>query len=275
MGTCRQLSRQKIYIMVFCLCAMFLFYLLVPCNSGPKVVMVPKENTKVIYDSDQQAILYDDDMPIIFVGGMPRSGTTLMRAMLDAHPEIRCGEETRVIPRILGMRMQWEKSALEKKRLDEAGVTSDVLDSAVRAFILEIIAKHGAAAPHLCNKDPFTLKSMIYLSKQFPQSKFILMIRDGRAVVHSIITRKVTISGFDLTSYRKCLEKWNAVVETMYAQCLHVGSYRCLPVYYEQLALHPREWMIQILRFLDIPWNESVLHHEEFVGKPGGIALSK
>ncbi|CAL1543362.1 unnamed protein product [Lymnaea stagnalis] len=275
MGICRQLVRQKLYIVLLGLVLLYILYLAFPCDSGPKVVMVPKERTKYIYDTDQQAIPYDDNMPIIFVGGMPRSGTTLMRAMLDAHPEIRCGEETRVIPRILGMRTQWEKSPIEKRRLEEAGVTAEVLDSAVRAFILEIIAKHGSAAPHLCNKDPFTLKSTVYLSKQFPQSKYILMIRDGRAVVHSIITRKVTISGFDLQSYRKCLSKWNAALETMYAQCLHVGPRKCMPVYYEQLALHPREWMERILRFLDIPWNESVLHHEEFVGKPGGVALSK
>lgn len=275
MGVCRQLGRQKLFIAVFVLVILYLLYLAFPCDSGPKMVMVPKEKTKFIYDRDHRAIPYDENMPIIFVGGMPRSGTTLMRAMLDAHPDIRCGEETRVIPRILGMRTQWEKSSLEKKRLDEAGVTNEVLDSAVRAFILEIIAKHGPAAPHLCNKDPFTLKSSVYLSRQFPYSKFILMIRDGRAVVHSIITRKVTISGFDLTSYRKCLQKWNTAVETMYAQCLHVGPYKCMPVYYEQLALHPREWMVRILGFLNIPWNESVLHHEEFIGKPGGIALSK
>jgi hypothetical protein len=28
-------------------------------------------------------------MPLIFIGGVPRSGTTLMRAMLDAHPDVR------------------------------------------------------------------------------------------------------------------------------------------------------------------------------------------
>lgn len=206
---------------------------------------------------------------------MPRSGTTLMRAMLDSHPEVRCGEETRVIPRILGMRSHWERSELEKKRLVEAGITGDVLDSAISAFILEIIAKHGEAAPRLCNKDPFTLKSGLYLSKLFPHSKFLLMIRDGRAVVHSIISRKVTITGFDLKSYKKCLQKWNQAMESMYSQCLQAGVAQCMPVYYEQLALHPKMWMERILKFLDIPWNSSVLHHEDFVGKPGGISLSK
>jgi hypothetical protein len=54
--------------------------------------------------------------PIIFIGGMPRSGTTLMRAVLDSHPLIRCGEETRVIPRILNMRAAWKKSPVEWNR---------------------------------------------------------------------------------------------------------------------------------------------------------------
>ena len=39
--------------------------------------------------------------PFIFIGGHPRSGTTLIRAMLDSHQKIRCGEETRIISEIL------------------------------------------------------------------------------------------------------------------------------------------------------------------------------
>ncbi|XP_014664239.1 PREDICTED: protein-tyrosine sulfotransferase-like [Priapulus caudatus] len=214
-------------------------------------------------------------MPIIFVGGVPRSGTTLMRVLLDAHPDIRCGEETRIIPRILGMRTQWYKSQKEATRLEEAGLTASVVDDAIAAFILEVIAKHGEAAPRLCNKDPFMLKSAGYLAQMFPGSRFVLMVRDGRAVVHSIITRKVTITGFDLHSYRQSLSRWNQAMQAMWEQCRSVGATRCLPVWYEQLVLHPETKLRQILSFLEVPWNETVLHHEEQVGKPGGISLSK
>ena len=77
----------------------------------------------------------------------------------------------------------------------EGGVTDDVIYSGIAAFIIEIIAKHGEPAPVLCNKDPFTMKYMTDLTRMFPNGKYLFMIRDGRAVVHSVMSRKVTITG--------------------------------------------------------------------------------
>ena len=264
----RRMSVQRtcMYGVVLFLVTIVLYSWLLPCDSGNGKTRVPPE---LLLSQ------YNKNMPLIFIGGVPRSGTTLMRAMLDAHPDVRCGEETRVIPRLLGMRTQWAKSSKESKRLIEAGLSDQVIDSALTAFILEIIVKHGEVAPRLCNKDPFTLKSTMYLARLFPNSKYLLMIRDGRAVVHSIISRKVTISGFDLRSFRNCLEKWNQAIESMFYQCLRVGPERCMPVYYEQMVLHPEEWLHRVLNFLGIPWHEAVMHHQDYVGKPGGISLSK
>ena len=46
-------------------------------------------------------------------------------------------------------------------------------------------------------------------------------------------------------------------------------------VYYEQLVLHPKKWISLILDFLDLPWDENVLHHEKKINKPGGVRVSK
>ncbi|XP_045514303.1 protein-tyrosine sulfotransferase [Pieris brassicae] len=214
------------------------------------------------------------ELPLIFIGGVPRSGTTLMRAMLDAHPDVRCGQETRVVPRILQMRQHWVKSQRESVRLEQAGVSKAVLDNAIAAFCLEVIVGHGDPAPRLCNKDPLVLKMGTYVLELFPNAKFVFMVRDGRATVHSIITRKVTITGFDLTSYRQCLTKWNHAVELMYQQCKSLGPARCLLVRYEALVLAPETTLRAVLTFLELPWSEAVLHHERYINRPGGVALS-
>jgi len=273
------LSRGTKKLLVTALATLLVFYLFYKgsfsstAKDCPKTESMSKKTSMISQDGTLYE--YDRQSPLIFIGGVPRSGTTLMRAMLDAHPAVRCGEETRVVPRLLQMRSHWMKSQKESLRLEEAGLTGDVLDSAISSFILEVVARHAEPAPRLCNKDPFTLKSGTYLKQLFPNGKFIFMVRDGRATVHSIITRKVTITGFDLKSYRQCLQKWNAAITAMNEQCKELGPRNCLPVIYEQMVLHPEQWMRKILNFLEVPWDDAVLHHEQQINKKGGISLSK
>lgn len=59
--------------------------------------------------------------------------------MLDAHPDIRCGEETRVIPRLLGMHTKMIGSHLEMSRLAEAHIDEPLLRDALASFILTVI----------------------------------------------------------------------------------------------------------------------------------------
>lgn len=212
--------------------------------------------------------------PIIFVGGFPRSGTTLMRVLLDTHPDIRCGQETHVIPKFL-LHLGYVNKRREKRRLKEAGVTENVLDSAAASFIYKIIKNHGDPAPILCNKDPLSLRNTTYLSKLFPNSKFVLMVRDVRAVVHSLIARKVVIRGLRNHTYEDLLRKWSAAVTRMDDQCIALGRRKCLSVYYEHLVLFPERTMKAVFDFVGVKWNDRVLHHEELVGKPRGPVISR
>merc|ERR1712142_246681 len=265
-----------------CLILLFLFYLFYQIYQIQNMQSLRIDNISeklghyaIVKDARGQRKEYNSQThPFIFIGGHPRSGTTLVRAMLDSHQKIRCGEETRIIPRILQLRDHWYKSENEMHRLAQGGITDDVIDAAISSFVMETIVQHGDPADVLCNKDPLAMKQGEYLSKIFPNSKWIFMVRDGRAVIHSVIKRKITITGYFHDDPRGCLQKWNKVMEAMNTVCTNVGPAKCLVVYYEQLVLHPRRWMTIILDFLDIPWDEGVLSHHLKINKPGGVRVS-
>ena len=102
----------------------------------------------------------------------------------------------------------------------------------------------------------------------FPNAKFVLMARDGRATAHSIYTRQVGIGQMDITDYRDILEKWNTNMEPMWYQCKAIPN-NCLIVKYEDLVLHPRSTLKQILKFVGLEWNEIVMEHEKHMDHVG------
>jgi len=58
----------------------------------------------------------------------------------------------------------------------------------------------------------------------------------------------------------------------MYTQCMEVGNQVCLAVHYEQLVLQPIAETKRIFKFLEIPFDEAVLHHEQHMSN---ISLSR
>lgn len=218
----------------------------------------------------------DANSPLIFVGGVPRSGTTLMRAILDAHDEIHCGPETHILPIVFNAIDKFSKKPAFTNRMREAGISDDLLARAISAFTMEIMMHRNTSVPgrRLCNKDPMMHRNLGVVLKAFPNAKCIQMVRDGRAMVYSAITRGVGIKKWNLKDPEDCLRRWNSLTARMASQCQKAGRERCLQVPYELLVQQPEKWTKIIAEFIGIPWRESMLHHEAYVGVKGGVDLS-
>ncbi|KAF5400875.1 Protein-tyrosine sulfotransferase [Paragonimus heterotremus] len=186
-----------------------------------------------------------DNYSLVFVGGYPRSGTTLIRVMLDVHPMVRCGPETVVIPKMLH-HLNLLQTVSERRRLVQAHLYPKAIYASFAAFIRSLVEHAGEPAPVLCNKDPFSLVHMKLLSELFPTAKFINMVRDGRAVVASIIKRKVRLAVRNY-SHEEHMDRWANVTWKILEQCDVLGPTTCRTVFYEKLVLRPRENMQAIL----------------------------
>ena len=117
----------------------------------------------------------------------------------------------------------------------DSGLSTAMYDALVAEFVLKVIVEHDRAAPQMCNKgksccissvmnlllDPFVLRQMNLLSlpNMFPNSKYVLMIRDPRAIANSLRTRNITISGVDNDSLESIFSNWNRNMRFMLSQC--------------------------------------------------------
>ncbi len=126
----------------------------------------------------------------IFVGGVPRSGTTLLRVILDTHPRVFCGTELRVIQSLAHLwRNAWESAARPLK--EGYGIEAEDFRRIFRDLILSFLnpAWERSGKPRLAEKTPSNFLAFTELRLLFPESPLIHIIRDGRDVVTSRVER--------------------------------------------------------------------------------------
>ena len=264
-------------------------------TGGVNAAMIKLDDKGTMMYRDWQAKRSD---PILFIGGCPRSGTTLMRVLMDAHPDVRCGEETHIIPEFLenqdfrasdNQNRPDEEWLRNQVRLDEAGITKELQHEAQAAYLLRIIEGHGPPAKYLCNKDPLVLWRIPFILDIFPNARLVMMVRDGRAVAHSIVERDIGIGGTDgilvdhaeKTGYNRkvadALDVWAVSGRRMDKWCT-MFSDSCMAVVYERLVQEREngkdKYLRRIFQHAKVPWDDAALDHTKAL-QSGETTLSK
>ncbi|KAJ8043676.1 Protein-tyrosine sulfotransferase 1 [Holothuria leucospilota] len=258
--------RQRSVFILKVLLAITVVYLSFQCtlnskttNTTLKDAMWPGLRVVTTFEKDRRT------SRMVFIGGPPYSGATLMRDLLNLHPRMTCRMPPKgmVLSRLAGLRTQWDITQAKSNGLREIGLTAREIDTVVKKFILKALgvpAKSNKTV-EACVEDDSALNSMEYLRELFPGSKFILLVRDGRTLVQSIISGKVKVSGYDASNYEKCFKQWDENVKNLYNNCLDAGSSTCTVIYYEKLRRNPLKWLKYVLSFLQVDWKPSILHH--------------
>jgi Sulfotransferase family len=219
-------------------------------------------------------------VPAPFVVGVARSGTTLLRLMLDAHSELTIPPETHFVPKLVTHCERWIAEGVDteelRRRAFELIVTHprwgdfaldkeelwDRLEQCERvgpgdpsrAFFEAYAARQGK--PRWGDKSPPYVWKGPRIQRGLPEAHFIHLIRDGRDVALSL--REVSWGPDDVT---EAAGKWVQELgrARRRARRLLPGTY--MEARYEDLVTDPKPVLERICAFVDLPWDEKMLDY--------------
>lgn len=186
-----------------------------------------------------------DHRGLLFVVGMPRSGTTLVEQILDAHPEVTgCGE----LPFISDLSMR-----LPLAFEPDAGRLQAEAD-AYLAFAERVV---GQGSRWLVDKAPLNAFHLGLVARLFPGARVIWCRRDARDVALSIYSENFSKAARFSTE----LDGIGALIEAQHSVMRHWQDVLALPILevrYEALVSDVDAGARRLLDFCDLQWNENV-----------------
>jgi hypothetical protein len=203
--------------------------------------------------------MINPDRPI-FVIGSPRSGTTLMRSILDAHPNIFCPSWETGLFVHLGAMLNGDLLKVLKKEGNRFPLRRADLISWVRRSSLDLFEQFGqrAGKARCAEKTPAHVHHMEFITEVFPDAQFIHMIRNGYDVVKSLQNMP-----WSPHHVRWNTRTWVHSVRAgqQVGTKLRPGQY--LEVRYEQLIQQPSDILECLCKFLGEPFAPEMLRFHE------------
>jgi hypothetical protein len=215
----------------------------------------------------------------VFVVGMPRSGTKLLRDLLRGHPRIRIPPvETNILPRWVA---EWEDFGdlsdpgrfsafyrwnlrapyfLYMSRQPAGTIREDAWYAGCRTFepgdVFEALIRHDIGAPPDSelvwgDKSPDYVNHIDLLAALFPRGRFVHIVRDARDYCLSLMRRSST-------NVVRAAQRWADGVTKARRDGQRVAD-RYIEVRYEDLLADPERELRRCCDFLGVEFDPALL----------------
>jgi hypothetical protein len=221
----------------------------------------------------------------VFIFGMGRSGTTLLRLMLTAHPQFCIPSECLFFVRLepkyghlkdISDRLDQFLADLYKVelftdwKLDPELLRQNLSKysplnyaAAVATVYRTYLQQTGSNACFWGDKNPVHVYHVEQVRKYFPNAKLLLLIRDVRGTYGSLKRTEKNFKGWQGSCQANVLsvtKQWRYVVDVAERYKHDPGFHTVL---YERLVENPEAELRAICSWLSVEFDESMLHYYE------------
>lgn len=215
-------------------------------------------------------------MKSVFVAGCPRSGTTLLGAMLGSHSDCLATPESKFNLQVYRASIQSEAARdaatileqirdhwsfkiwdvdVDPAQLLQAG-THQPYGQVIHWLVSQYGKKVGKPSPAFwIDHTPETILHSAVLFALYPEARMIHLVRDGRAVAASVLKLDWGPNVIDLAAHW-----WVQWLAHGLAAEQHFGPQRVMRVRYEALVTNPQTVLSEICRFLEIDFQPDMVN---------------
>lgn len=228
--------------------------------------------------------------PYVFIVGCQRSGTTLLKRMLNAHPRLAVTSESNWIARLFEKKAGLSPQGLVSPELlsfllaDPAFTRLNIdrkeLEALIRAgqqvtyseFVSGVFNLYGRAQGKALvgNKTPAHIRRLGTLHALWPKARFVHLIRDGRDVCLSIAKwpaaqqkKPGTFATWKEDPVTTTALWWELHVQLGRQARSWLGPELYYQMRYESLVEYPAEESAALCTFLGLPYNRAMLGFHE------------
>jgi len=220
--------------------------------------------------------------PPLFVLGVSRSGTTLLRVILDRSPGIAIPDETFFIPQLahrhsspvdpdeflddirrLPRLAAWDVPAEDFAARLRPGMS---VGEALAAVFSAYAAKHGK--PRWGDKTPMYMRHLGLIERLFPDAQYVHLIRDGRDAALAFLDMPegvVTRTWAHPRSSAGFACEWRTEVRRARDLGRRLGPLRYLEVRYEDLVADTAVVVRSTCEFAGLPFEPGMLEYADAV----------
>ena len=217
---------------------------------------------------------HDQGRRYLFVGGAPRSGTTLVQNILDSHPDI-CGlPEMHYLEEIILLRKRL-LYYVERKMVSILSAPEEIDDyiaTNIQRLLDPLVHKYGCAI--LSEKTPRNVLVFADLLHLFPKARCIYVVRDPRGTIASMFRARAKARTENRQDIPMARMDTKAAI-AYYEKCLQAGMQarskypeQVLIVKYESLVDDIEKWTKEICQHLGVDWKEEMMRPGE-IQHPG------